>query len=143
MNRHVSIVAGLALAAAACGLRAERQDQGLAAKLRELEPGVAASDAAAADVRARLQAANRRESEAWRALKTRADWERYRDVRLKALRASLGEFPPPPKDLKVRVTRTLPGEGFQIENLVFESRPGLVVTANLYRPDPPRQSMPG
>jgi hypothetical protein len=144
MRGYVSIVAGLVVAVAACGPRANaRQEEGLAAKLRGLEPGVAASDAAAVDVRARLQAANRRETAAWQALKTRADWERYRDVRLKALRESLGEFLSPPKELKVHVTRTLPGEGFQIENLYFESRPGLVVTANLYLPDPPRQSMPG
>src|SRR5947199_8041914 len=103
MRRQVSIVAGLVFALVAWGLRANvRQEADLAAKLRGLEPDVAVSDAA--DVRARLQAANRRETAAWRALKTREDWERYRDARLKALRESLGEFPPPPKDLKVRVT---------------------------------------
>jgi cephalosporin-C deacetylase-like acetyl esterase len=41
------------------------------------------------------------------------------------------------------VTRTLEGDGYQIENLVFESRAGLVVTANLYLPDPPAKAMPG
>src|SRR5262249_41291290 len=80
---------------------------------------------------------------AWRALKGRADWERYRDVRLQALRRSLGTFPSPPKDLKVRVRRTLEGEGYRIDNLTFESRPGLLVTANLYRPARPGKSMPG
>jgi dienelactone hydrolase len=132
------------LAVAACGPRAGTgSGEGLAAKLRGLEAGVAASDAAAADLRARLRAANRRENAAWRALKTREDWERYRDARLDELRDSLGVFPPAPKDLKVRVTRTLAGEGFKIENLAFASRPSLVVTANLYLPDPPRASMPG
>src|SRR5207244_9601329 len=111
MRGHVSTVGGLVLAVVVCGLRASAgPGEGLAARLRGLEAGVAASDAAAADVRARLQAANRRETAAWRALKTREDWERYRDARLKALRDSLGAFPPPPKDLKVHVTRTLAGE---------------------------------
>ena len=32
------------------------------------------------------------------------------------------------------MTRELEGDGFRIENLVYESRPGLVVTANLYPP---------
>src|SRR5207244_6831815 len=52
-------------------------------------------------------------------------------------------FPPVPKDLNVRVTRTLAGPGYRVENIVFESRPGLVVTANLYLPAEPPQSMPG
>ena len=46
--------------------------------------------------------------------------------------------------MKVRTTRTLPGEGYQIENVVFESRPGLLVTANLYSPLAlPKKAMPG
>src|SRR5205823_3925849 len=52
-------------------------------------------------------------------------------------------FPSPPKDLRVRLTRELPGDGYRIENLVFESRPGLLVTANLYRPARPSARMPG
>jgi cephalosporin-C deacetylase-like acetyl esterase len=95
------------------------------------------------DVRARLRAADARESKAWRALKGREDWEKYRDVRLRALRESLGTFPPVPADLRVRVTRTLEGPGYRIDNLVFESRPGLLVTANLYRPAEPPGAMPG
>jgi hypothetical protein len=86
------------------------------------------------DVRTGLRAANERESKAWREVKTRADWERFRDVRLKSLRDALGPFPPVPRDLKVRVVRELAGEGYRVKNLVFESRPGLAVTANLYLP---------
>jgi cephalosporin-C deacetylase-like acetyl esterase len=95
------------------------------------------------DVRARLRAANQMGSKAWQQVKGRADWERFRDTRLEAIRASLGRFPSPPADLKVRVTRTLQGEGYRIEDLVFESRPGLWVTANLYAPAKPSTSMPG
>lgn len=35
------------------------------------------------------------------------------------------------------------GDGYRIENLVFESRPGLLVTANLYAPKEPTKRMPG
>lgn len=107
------------------------------------EQGKQLSTMLSRDARARIQAANERETKAWRALQSRADWERYRNPRLEALRASLGQFPEPPKDLKVRVTRSLEGEGYVIENLVFESRPGLLVMANLYRPSQPPKSMPG
>ena len=52
-------------------------------------------------------------------------------------------FPEPPSDLKTQVTGTVSGPGYRIENIVFESRPGLLVTANLYQPAEPRDSMPG
>ncbi|HEX7901769.1 MAG TPA: hypothetical protein VF950_28680, partial [Planctomycetota bacterium] len=72
----------------------------------------------------------------------REDWERYRDVRLKALRDSLGAWPAPPPTRPV-VAKTLAFEGGRIENLAYESRPGLFVTANLYSPAKPAASMPG
>jgi dienelactone hydrolase len=150
MNGYVGAVGSLVLAvAASSGLWAGGGDRDkgkeLAEKLRALETRVAPGEGGgeARQVRALRDSANRRESTAWRALKTRADWERYRDQRLAALRASLGTFPPAPKDLKVRVTRTLAGDGYRVENLVFESRPGLVVTANLYLPARQVKSMPG
>jgi cephalosporin-C deacetylase-like acetyl esterase len=95
------------------------------------------------NVRSRVQAANQRENRAWQQVKDRAAWKKYRDARLRALRDSLGHFPSPPKSLKVHVTRQIKGDGYRIENLVFETRPGLVVTANLYSPARPSKSMPG
>ncbi len=103
----------------------------------------------ARDVRARCDAANRRETQAWRGIATREEWERYRDDRLRTLRDSLGQFPPAPQNLNVRVTRTIKATGYKIENVVFESRPGLIVTANLYLPadandaGSPTRRMPG
>ena len=96
------------------------------------------------DARSRLQAANLRENRAWEEVKSREDWEAFRPPRLRALRESLG--PPraePTAPPRVKVTRSLPGEGYRVENLVFESRPGLVVTANLYAPAVPKGPMPG
>ena len=90
-----------------------------------------------------IAAANRRSSREWQRIADREQWESFKRTRLEALRASLGQFPDIPGNPRRLTTRTVPGDGFVIENLVFESRPGLWVTANLYRPDPVRKSMPG
>ena len=127
-------------------------DESLAVQLARLDAGVFSPDEAKErrlaemlqrDVRRRLQQANQRETDAWRSLHDVADWERYRDARVATLRESLGQFPPVPDDLHVRVTRRIEGRGYRIDNLVFESRPGVFVTANLYYPDRPPPSMPG
>src|SRR6516162_9275656 len=47
----------------------------------------------ARDVRARLLAANQRHAQAFDDVKTRADWERFRAVRMEALRKALGPYP--------------------------------------------------
>jgi dienelactone hydrolase len=97
----------------------------------------------ARDARSRLRAANMRENRAWEAVTSRDDWEAFRAPRLRALRESLG--PPraePTAPPRVIVAQSLQGDGYRIENLAFESRPGLVVTANLYQPTSPPRSMP-
>src|SRR5262245_57672887 len=87
--------------------------------------------------------ANRKSSEAATRIHNQADWDRYQAERLTDLRRSLGRSLPQHSDKpRLLVTSRIPGEGFQIHNLVYESRPGLVVTANLYVPDPLRDSMP-
>jgi len=95
------------------------------------------------DIRARRRKVNVADVKAWRSLKTVKQWEAFRDKRIAALRKSLGTFPEPPADLKMKVTKTIPGEGYVIRNIVFQSRPGLWVTANLYSPPKPGKSMPG
>ena len=90
-----------------------------------------------------MREANERSSAEWRQIKTRDDWERFRREKLAALKKSLGSWPAPPAAVPVRVTSTVEGDGFIIDNILFESRPGWWVTANLYRPALPRQSMPG
>jgi dienelactone hydrolase len=141
----------LALLLLSTAARADEPAPKLADQLRRLDSTVIAPaderakalpSMLARDARVRRRAAAVRENAAWQAVRTRADWEAFRDIRLKALRASLGHFPPPPKDLKVRVTRRLDGPRYRIENLVFESRPGLLVTANLYLPVEQPRSMP-
>ena len=86
---------------------------------------------------------DQRDTASWKQIRTREEWEQFVAPRLAALRRSLGDWPVPPSDLKVQVTGTVTGDRFRVENLVFESRPGLLVTANLYSPVEPHQAMPG
>lgn len=97
----------------------------------------------AADLRKRTQEANERESKLFAAIKTKAEWEKYRDERIAHLRESLGTFPAVPKDMKVVTTKTIDGDGFVIKNTLYESRPGWWVAANLYLPAKPPEKMPG
>lgn len=91
----------------------------------------------------RLQAANQKSSAEWQAIKSRDEWQRYRIEKLAALKASLGRWPEVPQPLPMKVVGTVAGDGFQIDNIVFESRPGWWVSANLYRPTKQSDSMPG
>jgi dienelactone hydrolase len=95
------------------------------------------------DIDRRTTEANARNRDAWSKIKTREQWEKYRDQRIEQLRRSLGSYPPPPEKLNVRVTAVVNGDGFKIENLVYESRPGQWVPGNLYVPAKPAKSMPG
>jgi dienelactone hydrolase len=66
---------------------------------------------------------------------TRADWEGRRAQYRQELAGMLGLWPHPPRtDLKAVVTGTVEQEEFRVENLHFQSLPGLYVTANLYVP---------
>src|SRR5579863_10245098 len=73
--------------------RDQRDQQVRAADLQRLDSRVISRVGArdqdlagmlARDARARVQAANVRENAAWANVKTRADWEKYRDARLQA-----------------------------------------------------------
>jgi dienelactone hydrolase len=120
---------------------ASAQDRGLVEALRTADTGVLSEadrqsldDMVSRDIERRRLAAIQRENAAWAKVQSREDWERFRDPRLAALKRSLGRFGTPPENLNVQVTGRIAGEGYVIEKLVFESRPGLLVTANLYRP---------
>ncbi|MDR3621493.1 MAG: acetylxylan esterase [Paludisphaera borealis] len=66
---------------------------------------------------------------------TLAGW----DARLRAvadgLRDSFGQVPDHPCDLEPEILGVLARPGYVIERLTFQSRPGVRVTANLYRPE--------
>jgi cephalosporin-C deacetylase-like acetyl esterase len=121
----------------------------LASILRDLDVTVLSNDERqeaarmiSRDIERRRLLAIQRENKAWSKVKSREDWERFRDQRLNALRESLGRFPQSPKNLHIETIARFEGDGYRIENIVFESRPGLFVTANLYLPAKPRESVP-
>jgi len=95
------------------------------------------------DVRARIRDANIRDYEEWNKITTKAEWEKFRDQRIAAMKKSLGKFPEPPKNMRIIVTKTIEGDGYQIENTLFESRDNFWVTANVYQPAKPGKNMPG
>ncbi|MFM7103699.1 MAG: hypothetical protein ACKO3N_21340 [Verrucomicrobiota bacterium] len=65
----------------------------------------------------------------------RADWETRREEYRRQLFDMLGLWPLPERTpLNPVVTGTVEQPDFVVENLHFESLPGLHVTANLYRP---------
>jgi dienelactone hydrolase len=68
-------------------------------------------------------------------VKSLEDWQAKRKVYRKQLFEMLGLDPLPEKtDLKPVITGSIEHEQFTVENLYFQSRPGLYVTANLYIP---------
>lgn len=122
----------------------------LAQQLRALDADVplagrceAPKEIVPADMRARIRQANLRSTAAWRKVRTRGHWQRFREAKLQCLRDALGRLPSTPPRPDVRVSGSLDGEGFRIRNLVFQTRRGLWATANLYAPKPPAESMPG
>lgn len=96
-----------------------------------------------AHLRRRIDAANLRSTAEWRRIASRADWEAFREAKRKLLRDSLGPFPQAPPSLDIRTSGTMDAEGFRIRNLVYQTRDGLWVTANLYEPARCPSSMPG
>ncbi|MGB2819859.1 MAG: acetylxylan esterase, partial [Phycisphaerae bacterium] len=94
------------------------------------------------DLRKRIGAANARSTTQWGKIRSRRDWQRYCDEKRKLLQLSL-RLPEDLTKLDVRKSGTIAGEGFRIDKLVYRTRAGLWVTANLYRPAEPTGSMPG
>ena len=72
--------------------------------------------------------------EKWCAIRSKAEYDAYRlDLRRKML-AACGTFPAR-TPLNARTVATLKRDGYTIEKVIFESMPGLLVTANLFVPD--------
>lgn len=78
---------------------------------------------------------------AWRALPDRAAYDRYRrDLHAKTV-AAMGGFPArTPLAPKIYAVRER--DGYRIEQLAFESMPGVFVTANLFVPTAPEYAAP-
>lgn len=68
-------------------------------------------------------------------VQTAADWESRRPEYRRQLAEMLGLWPMPERtDLQAQVTGRTDHAQFTVENVVFQSRPGLYVTGNLYVP---------
>jgi dienelactone hydrolase len=90
----------------------------------------------------RVRAVERDGLRAKGALRTKADAEAYvRAVREK-VRPCFGPFPEK-TPLNARVTGTVERDAYRIEKVIFESRPGFQVTANLYVPKGRKPPLPG
>lgn len=69
-------------------------------------------------------------------VKSREDWQTKRDGYRHELLEMLGLDPLPEKtDLHAEITGKVEQDDFHVENLQFQSRPGLYVTGNLYVPN--------
>ena len=76
------------------------------------------------------------------ALKTKADAEAYVRWVQEKIRECFGPFPER-TPLKPRITGTVERDEYTIENVIFESRPNFLVTANLYIPKGRKFPLPG
>ncbi|MCX6625893.1 MAG: hypothetical protein NTY38_33485, partial [Acidobacteria bacterium] len=108
---------------------AERQKLGLAGMLER-------------NLRQRARSYLAQDFETWRKVDSRVAWESFRGPRIAALRKWLGEFPARTA-LDTRVMKEYRSQGYRRQDIVYQSRPDLWVTANLYLPDQPRKGMPG
>jgi len=77
----------------------------------------------------------------WEQVSTHVDWEHFRDRRIGALKASFGEFPPR-TPLRTRITKEFEGNGYRRQDIIYQSSPGMWVTANFYLPANPHSPMP-
>lgn len=78
---------------------------------------------------------------AWRDLKSVEAYDRHRQELRRRMTTLIGGFPQR-TPLNARVTGTVPCDGFRIERVLFESRPGAFVTALLHLPDASRFAAP-
>ena len=64
-------------------------------------------------------------------------WQKRKSLLRQNLIDSLGGFPETDCDLEPRILGGFQGEGYRVEKLIFQTRPGIWMTANAYVPDLP------
>ena len=69
-------------------------------------------------------------------------WKQRREDLRKRLLAAMGPMPEKPGDLSPRIVATRKRKGFRIENVLFQSRPDVWVTANAYVPEGVKGKLP-
>jgi len=103
---------------------------------------MALSDMLDSNVHERVLRVLEAERRDWDQVKTLPDWEKFRAPKLKALAASMGEFPQR-QPLDTRIVKEYRGDGYRRQDVVYQSQPGLWVTANLYLPIDTKNRTPG
>jgi len=91
---------------------------------------------------ARVREARRKRLEVRAKLRTRADVLRLQEEIRTKIRQSFGRFPAR-TPLRTRITGKVERRHYTVEKILFESRPGLVVSANLYLPKGLTGTAPG
>lgn len=71
----------------------------------------------------------------WQSIRTEEDLRRLQEQMRASLLQMIGGLPERKTDLHPRITGKIQMEGFSIEKLIFESLPGIYVTALVYVPD--------
>jgi len=79
----------------------------------------------------------------WGEIRTEEDLKRVQDKIEENLLGMLGGLPVEKTPLRARVTGTIAMEGFKIEKLIYESLPGVYVTALVYVPEDGATKHPG
>lgn len=96
---------------------------------------------------AEIAEANRRSTAQWKQLTTREAWQSFVSRQRELLRDSLGIDDGPAAThrppLESHVTETIHGEEFDLDKVIFRGRDDVWITAHLYRPSRPADSMPG
>ena len=88
-----------------------------------------------------IDVADRAADAAWLALETPAQLRAHQQALFAGMTAAVGGFPVR-SPLNAKVLRKHEKDGYSIEELVFESHPGIPVTALLFLPDPSRFQAP-
>jgi dienelactone hydrolase len=73
---------------------------------------------------------------------TLKDWQKRREALRKNMFAAMGPMPAHPCELSPRIVGKLDREGYRIENILFQSRPDVWVTANAYVPTTVKGKVP-
>ena len=93
-------------------------------------------------VRAAIERADKACDAAWTACRTK-DEVRARGAQMRtAMRAAIGGFPTTRCPLNAQTVAKIPRVGYTVEKVMFESWPGLHVTANLFLPNDPKFKPP-
>jgi hypothetical protein len=94
-------------------------------------------------ISSRIKSLAMEEKEEWKTVSTLEDWEKYRDKRVDALKDALGDFSEKASNLNYQVSGTYDGDGYRLHNIVYQSSPGIYITASLFLPENPPEKMPG